>query len=28
MALAGIVLVGGGSLFLLISRARDGHATK
>jgi hypothetical protein len=26
--LAGIVLVGGGSLFLLISRARDGHATK
>jgi hypothetical protein len=28
MLLAGIVLVGGGSLFLLISRARDGHATK
>jgi hypothetical protein len=28
MLLAGIVLVGGGSLFLLISRAKDGHATK
>jgi hypothetical protein len=28
MLLAGIVLVGGGSLFLLLSRARDGHATK
>ena len=28
MLLAGIVLLGGGSLFLLISRARDGHATK
>ena len=28
MLLAGIILVGGGSLFLLISRARDGHATK
>jgi hypothetical protein len=28
MLLAGIVLVGGGSLFLLISRAMDGHATK
>ena len=27
MLMAGIVLVGGGSLFLLISRARDGHAT-
>jgi hypothetical protein len=28
MLLVGIVLVGGGSLFLLLSRARDGHATK
>ena len=28
MLLAGILLVGGGSLFLLISRARDGHTTK
>jgi hypothetical protein len=28
MLLAGIVLVGGGSLFLLLSRARDGHASK
>jgi hypothetical protein len=28
MLLAGIVLVGGGSLFLLLSRSRDGHATK
>jgi hypothetical protein len=28
MLLAGIVLVGGGSLFLLLSRARSGHATK
>jgi hypothetical protein len=28
MLLAGIVLVGGGSLFLLLSRARGGHATK
>jgi len=28
MLLAGILLVGGGSLFLLISRAREGHATK
>ena len=28
MLLAGIVLVGGGSLFLLISRARDGHTTE
>ena len=28
MVLAGIVLIGGGSLFLLISRTRDGHATK
>lgn len=28
MLLAGIVLVGGGSLFLLLSRGRDGHATK
>jgi hypothetical protein len=28
MLLAGIVLIGGGSLFLLLSRARDGHATK
>jgi hypothetical protein len=28
MLLAGIFLVGGGSLFLLISRARGGHATK
>ena len=28
MLLAGIVLLGGGSLFLLISRARDGHPTK
>jgi hypothetical protein len=28
MLLAGIALVGGGSLFLLLTRARDGHATK
>jgi hypothetical protein len=28
MLLAGIVLVGGGSLFLLLSRTRGGHATK
>jgi predicted RecA/RadA family phage recombinase len=28
MLLAGIVLVGGGTLFLLLSRARNGHATK
>ena len=28
MLLAGIVLIGGGGLFLLISRAREGHATK
>jgi hypothetical protein len=28
MLLAGIVLVGGGSLFLLLSRARGGHASK
>jgi hypothetical protein len=28
MLLAGIVLVGGGSLFLLLSRGRDGHAAK
>jgi hypothetical protein len=28
MLLAGIALVGGGSLFLLLTRARDGHSTK
>jgi hypothetical protein len=28
MLLAGIVLIGGGTLFLLLSRARNGHATK
>ncbi len=28
MLLAGIVLVGGGSLFLFLSRAKDGHATR
>jgi hypothetical protein len=28
MLLAGIALVGGGSLVLLLSRSRDGHATK
>jgi hypothetical protein len=28
MLLAGIALVGGGSLFLLLTRARDGHAAK